>query len=180
MIGEYRVSRCTRHCHSLNRPLAEGEWFYSVVLESDDDFLRQDFSAESWQGPPEGTVGWWKSRMPRADEKKLVLAPTEVLIDLLRQMEAFTEKAKTRYLLALMLMRKRLVRPCEKTKDDEGDEAKSDKEVMRIEVLADGSTMDVTITEITRSESESLREELNELLYCECEAVADDEDENLG
>ena len=61
MLGEYKVSRCSRQCHALQRPLREGEWYYSVVLESGDEYVRQDFSAESWQGPPEGTIGWWKN-----------------------------------------------------------------------------------------------------------------------
>ena len=101
MLGEYKVSRCSRQCHQLGRPLREGEWYYSVVLESDEEYERRDYSAEAWQGPPEGAIGVWKNRMPTSDERKMVLAPSEVLIDLLRQMADFPEKAKTRYLLAL-------------------------------------------------------------------------------
>ncbi len=111
MLGEYKVNRCTRQCYALQRPLREGEWYYSVVMESGDEYIRRDYSAESWQGPPEGSIGWWKNRMPTSDEKKMVLAPPEVLIDLLRQMEQFPSKTKSRYLLALMLMRRKIVRP---------------------------------------------------------------------
>ena len=168
MLGEYKVNRCTRQCHALDRPLREGEWYYSVVLESGDEYIRRDYSAESWQGPPEGSIGWWKSRMPTSDEKKMVLAPPEVLIDLLRQMEQFPERAKSRYLLALMLMRRKIVRPALAS-----DESPVSKDVLRVEVVADGSTIDVPICEITRSESESLRDELNELLYCEAEHEPD-------
>ncbi len=168
MLGEYKVSRCTRQCHALNRPLREGEWYYSVVLESGDEYIRRDYSAESWQGPPEESIGWWKSRMPTSDEKKVVLAPPEVLIDLLRQMEQFPDKAKSRYLLALMLMRRKIVRPAAAS-----DEIPVSKDVLRVEVVADGSSIDVPICEINRSESESLRDELNELLYCEAEHEPD-------
>jgi hypothetical protein len=144
--------------------LRAGEYYYSVVLESGDEYLRQDYSAESWQGPPAGAVGWWKCRMPTSDDRKMVLAPPEVLIDLLRQMEQFPDKAKSRYLLALMLMRRKLVRP---VADQEDSDSKA--EVLRLEVLVDGSTIDVPICKVARSESESLRDELNELLYCEAE-----------
>jgi hypothetical protein len=164
MLGEYKVGRCTRQCHALKRPLREGEYYYSVVIESGDEYLRHDYSAESWKGPPEGAVGWWKSRMPTSGDKKMVLAPPEVLIDLLRQMEQFPGKAKSRYLLALMLMRRKLVRPV--TSRGELD---SEEEVLRLEVVQDGSTVDVPICKVARSESESLRDELNELLYCEAE-----------
>lgn len=170
MIGEYKVARCTRQCHAQRRPLREGEVYYSVVLEAGDEYARQDYSAESWQGPPEGAIGWWKSRMPSADDKKMVLAPPEVLIDLLRQMERFPAKAKSRYLLALMLMRRKLVRPI--TCDDE---SADDEGTLRLEVVVDGSTIDVPVCKVARSESDSLREELNELLYCEAEPRPDSE-----
>ena len=163
MLGEYKVSRCTRQCQHLKRPLREGEWYYSVVVESGDDFVRQDYSAEAWSEPPDGTVGWWKCRMPTSDEKKLVLAPIEVLTDLLRQMGSQPEKAKSRYLLALMLMRKRVIRPLD-TEDHQVD-------VLRIEVIATGSEIDIPVCVINRGESEQLRQELDELLYCEAEEM---------
>ncbi len=163
MLGEYKVSRCTRQCHQLKRPLQEGEWYYSVVLESGDDFVRHDYAAESWTEPPEGAVGWWKCRMPTSDQKKLVLAPVEVLTDLLRQMGSQPEKAKSRYLLALMLMRKRVVRPVETEQDQQG--------MLRVEVLATAAEIDIPICTISRGESESLRDELNEMLYCDAEEI---------
>ncbi len=168
MLGEYHVSRCSRQCHALGRPLREGEWYYSVVIETDDEnYVRRDYSAESWQGPPEQAIGWWKNRMPRATEKKLVLAPPEVLIDLLRQMASFSEKAKLRYLLAIMLMRKRLLRP----HDFVGNES-LEPGMMRVDVISDQSTIDIAICEISRAEAEPLREELTELLYCEADATS--------
>ena len=166
MLGEYKVSRCTRRCHDLDRPLREGEWYYSVVIESDDDYIRRDYSAENWQGPPEGAVGWWKNRMPTSDEKKLVPAPPEVLVDLVRTMESVPEKAKSRYLLALMLLRRKVVR----ASDDD-----VDRNLLRIEVATDGSQIDVPVCQITRDESEQLLEELNELLYCEADPETPDE-----
>ena len=179
MIGEYRVNRCTRHCHKEGRPLREGEVYYSVVLESGDDYVRQDYSASAWDGPPDESIGWWKNRMPTADEKKLVLAPPEVLIDLLRQMEAFPDKAKIRYLMALMLMRKRMLRPgkiTERAVEDPVAGGAETERVSRFEVIADGSTIDVVECVISKSESETLREQLNELLYCEVDETLDDEE----
>jgi hypothetical protein len=135
------------------------------VLESGEDYVRQDFSAASWQGPPEGTIGWWKSRMPTADEKKLVLAPPEVLIDLLRQMGQFPDKEKTRYLLALMLMRRRILQPAKLDPPTAGEP----ENVLPVEVIADGSVIEIPICVISRSEADAVREELNQLLYCEAD-----------
>lgn len=169
MLGEYKVNRSTRQCHTLKRPLREGEWYFSVIVESGDDHVRRDYSAEAWTGPPDDAIGWWKKRMPTTDQRKLVLAPPEVLVDLLRQMDPFPEKAKSRYLLALMLMRRRVVKPADASESNPIPE-----NTIRVEVIADGTTIDVATCEISRTESDSLRDELNELLYCEASA---DEDE---
>ncbi|MEL6110108.1 MAG: hypothetical protein AAFU85_29190 [Planctomycetota bacterium] len=181
MLGDFKVGRCSRKCFSEDRPLQEGEAFYSVVIENPSGFERRDYSAGSWQGPPEGAVGHWKNRMPESGERKLVLAPREVLIDLLRQMESAeieTPAAKLRYLLALLLLRRRMVRlatAASTIAEEEGDEAKW----MQIETPNDGSIIRIAECRISKSETESLTASLNELLYCEAGAGEDD-DETAG
>ncbi|QEF98342.1 hypothetical protein Mal15_23940 [Stieleria maiorica] len=177
MLGEIKVGRCSRQCYREKRPLKEGEWYYSVVLHNDDDeYERRDYSADGWEGPPEGTLGHWKCRMPVAGEKKMVLAPRAVLIGLLRQMEDMPEQAKTRYLLALILLRRRFVRvisgPHSAAKtQDEADATTSGPPMMHLEVVDDGSTIDVAECQIAKSEAESLSEALSELLYCEASEI---------
>ncbi len=167
MLGEYKVSRCSRKCHKLGRPLREGERYYSVVLESGQEYERRDYAAEAWEGPPEGAIGVWKNRMPTADERKLVLAPSEVLIDLLRQMADVPEKAKTRYLLGLMLLRRKIVQRAVAEPDQAASQA------LRVKVPADGSIIEIPTCDIGRSESDRLLEELNELLYCDAAELKD-------
>jgi hypothetical protein len=177
MLGEYKVSRCTRQCHKLERPLREGEVYYSVIIAADEDFERHDYSAEAWEGPPENALGHWKCRMPTSDERKLVLAPKEVLIDLLRQMEHFPEKAKPRYLLALTMLRKRILRPApEEMQQDE----KQDRDLLCVQVIEDDSIIEIPTCTISRGETDELVQQLNELLYCDAaeleaaEAESDD------
>ncbi len=170
MLGEYKVSRCTRRCHTLDRPLREGEWYYSVIFESGDDFVRRDYSAESWTGLPDGGIGYWKNRIPTSDQRKLVPAPNEVLVDLLRQMDSFPAKAKSRFLLGLTLLRRKAVRdvtPARKRGQERVDS--SEPETMILEVVADGSRIEVPVCEIDSHERELLKDELQELLYCEAD-----------
>jgi len=172
MLGEYKVGRCTRHCHQQQRPLRDGEWYYSVVVESGDQYERRDYSAESWTSPPENAVGWWKNRMPQTNEKKLVLAPPEVLVDLLRGMDGVQTKAKSRYLLSLMLLRKKILRA-----GNPPVETVEGIEQMRFEVTSTGDRINVPVCTISRNESNTLKDELNELLYCEAEPVDFDAEE---
>ena len=168
MLGEYKVGRCTRQCFKLQRPLREGEEYYSVIVESGDDFERRDYSAEAWDGPPEDAIGHWKCRIPKSDEKKLVLAPKEVLISLLREMENSPDKAKARYLLALTMMRKRILRPAPTG-------SATARDALCVQVIEDDSIIEVPNCEINRSETEQLLEELNELMYCDAAELSTDD-----
>lgn len=172
MLGEYKVSRSSRRCASLDRPLREGETYYSVVIESADQYVRRDYAAEAWQGPPADAIGWWKCRMPRAEEQRRVLAPKEVLIDLLRQTADVSNQAKSRYLLALLLLRRRIIRPAPAAVNDSGavDAGSPDQPaLLRVDVGGEPSIIEIPVCQISRSEAESLRNELNQLIYCEAE-----------
>lgn len=183
MLGEFKVGRCSRQCFHEKRPLREGEWYYSVVIAEGENYGRREYSLDAWDGPPEGTIGHWKCRMPIAGEKKMILAPREVLIDLLRQMESFPDRAKTRYLLALILLRRRFVKLAESTNsalggalEDTDETAETSQRVLRLQVTDDGSLIDVVECDIARSETESLSESLNELLYCEASEIEQEQD----
>jgi len=107
---DYEVQRCTRHCAVTGRELQPGETFYSTLSAAGAQVVRNDYSQESWQGPPEGILGWWKSHMPARDAKKMHWAPNDVMLDLLETLESQPDKQDLRYVLALLLIRRRVVR----------------------------------------------------------------------
>lgn len=165
---EYKVNRCSRRCYAEERPLRDGEAYVSVIVEQGEELTRRDYSAGAWTEPPEGTIGWWKGRMPEAGARKMVLAPDAVLIDLLRQMEDTPQQAPLRYLLALTLLRRRVLRlqPGEPLPPSDDGEPGGGS-YMRLQVVSDGSEIDVRQWEIRRGQIEPLSEALQELLYCE-------------
>jgi hypothetical protein len=114
---DYEIQRCTRHCAVTQRELAPGETFYSTLSADGSQVVRRDYSAEAWQGPPPGVLGWWKSRMPPRDARKLHFAPNEVMLELLETLETRPEMDDMRYVLALLLIRRRVVR-LEETEHD--------------------------------------------------------------
>ena len=176
MIAEYKVNRCSRRCAAEDRPLRDGEWFYSVVIDNgqdEQDLIRRDYSAGAWTEPPPGTIGWWKSRMPESGQRKMVLAADPVLVDSLRQMEHDELRRPLAYLLALTLLRRRIVRlvtPAESEPRLRMAGSPGSNEVptrLRFQVLSDGSEIEIEECTITRRQTESLAEALQELLYCE-------------
>jgi hypothetical protein len=116
---DYDVQRCTRHCSVTGRELAEGEEIFSTLVVEGAQVRRHDYAAEAWTGPPEGVVGWWKSRIPIKEAKKPPLAPSEVLLNMFRELEGRETQADLRYVLALLLVRRRLLRLEESETDEQ-------------------------------------------------------------
>lgn len=119
---DYEVQRSTRHCAITGRELQPGETFYSTLTSEGSQVIRRDYAAETWQGPPEGVIGWWKSQVAQRDARKIHWAPNEVMLDLLESLKSQSDKQDMRYVLALLLIRRRVVRLEESTTDDQGRE----------------------------------------------------------
>ena len=117
---EYDIQRCTRRCQATGRELAPGETVYSVLVEVGDNVARQDFSADAWKGPPENAVGWWKGIVADTGGKRMHWAPNDVMLHYFEQLEGNPAKEDVRYVLTLLLVRRRIVRVESTEKDAAG------------------------------------------------------------
>ncbi|HEV3418647.1 MAG TPA: hypothetical protein VG056_17640 [Pirellulales bacterium] len=116
---DFDVQRFSRCCIVSGRELAPGETFYSALIPSGANVVRQDYSAEAWQGPPADALGWWKSQVPTAETKKSQWAPNDMMLDLFDQLADQPDRADMRYVLALLLVRRRVLRLEETEKNEQ-------------------------------------------------------------
>jgi hypothetical protein len=107
---EFEVQRCTRRCAATERQLEPGDVCYSVLEIDGADVIRKDYCAEAWAGAPAEALGWWKSQVPEVTAKKIKLAPNDVLLELFEQLAERAEQEDMRYVLALLLLRRRVLR----------------------------------------------------------------------
>ena len=77
---DYEIQRCTRHCSTSGRELLPGEPFYSALVTEGAELCRLDYAADAWQGPPENTIGWWKSEIPDPKNRRMHWAPNDVML----------------------------------------------------------------------------------------------------
>ena len=105
---DYEIQSCTRRCAASGRELAPGESYYSALVPEGSGYRRYDYAEEAWKGPPEGAVGWWKSQRP--DKRRARWAPNDVLLDFFDQLEGQEQSQDLRYVLALLLVRRRVMR----------------------------------------------------------------------
>ena len=107
---DFDIQRCTRRCAVTDREFQPGEVFYSALVAEGADVVRRDFTESAWQGQPESAIGWWKSRMPDAAAQRLHFAPNDVLLNYFEQLADDVERQDVRYILALLLVRRRIMR----------------------------------------------------------------------
>jgi len=158
---EYEIQRCTRHCATTGRELAAGEAFYSTLAARGAELVRQDYSAEAWSGPPEGVVGWWKSQMPDPRARRAQLAPNDVILELFEQLAEQPEKEEMRYVLALLLVRRRVMRQEETERDEAG------REVMVAYCPRREATYHVVAAPPPPERAEEIQRDLATLLFAE-------------
>ncbi len=123
---DFDVQRCSRHCAATERELSPGEAYYSALVEHGDAVERLDYSQQGWSGPPADTVAWWKSRIPERTSKKKRWAPNEVMLRFFEELDRKKDEPRSqddmRYVLGLLLVRRRVLRQEESESDERGNE----------------------------------------------------------
>ena len=119
---DYEIQHTARRCATTGREFAPGETYYSVLLAEGAEVNRYDYAADAWQGPPEEAIGWWKSQIPNRNEAKKHWAPNDVMLQFWDELADQPNKQDMRYVLTLLLIRRRVFRLEEEKSDDQGRE----------------------------------------------------------
>jgi hypothetical protein len=117
---DYQIQPSTRRCSINGRELRPGERYFSVLLDEAGKFVRRDYSAEVWQGPPDGAFSFWASRVPPPQGRRRPPIDDDMLLDCFQRLEGETEPSRInfRYVLALLLLRRRRFRLDEVRQED--------------------------------------------------------------
>ena len=165
---DYEIKRCTRQCSVTGRELQEGEEFFSALMADGSDVARVDFSTEAWNGPPEGALGWWKSQMPTKASRRARMAPNEVLLDLFHELENNPTQQDMCYVLALLLVRRRLFRleDFEQEPEDE-EESNAEVEVMVVYSPREEATYRIPVAVPNEARVTEIQDQLANLLFAD-------------
>lgn len=163
---DFDVQRCSRRCAKTEREFQPGEEFYSVLMAEGSESVRRDYCAEAWEGPPEDAIGWWKCQMPEANAKKKHMAPNDVLLDYFQRLEGLPDKQDVRYVMALLMIRRRILR----LEDTERDDA--DREIMILFCPRNETEYRVHSVLLTEARANEIQDELVALLYTDGGNVA--------
>ena len=168
MLLDFDVQRSTRRCAATDRSLEPGDECYSVLEIQGADVIRKDYCREAWTGPPEAAFGWWKSRVPEPVAKKIKLAPNDVLLELFDQLADRPRQEDMRYVLTLLLVRRRVFRletppetPTDRAKQGDDNET---TETMFVYCPKRDATYEVSAALPGESRIDEIQQQLSELL----------------
>ncbi|MFV1964659.1 MAG: hypothetical protein ACC628_04500 [Pirellulaceae bacterium] len=158
---DFEVQRCTRRCGKTNRELEPGEEFYSVLIADGSQVVRLDYAVDVWEGAPPDALGWWKSRMPEPNANRLHWAPNDVMLHLFIELAEQEEKQDQRYVLSLLLIRRRIVRLEDSETDERG------REVMTVYCPRNETEYKIPVVMPTPERIREIQDELARLLFAD-------------
>ncbi len=156
---DLEIQRCTRRCAKTGEELKPGQAFYSMLRQDQAEVIRLDYSEPAWEGPPEDSLGWWKSEMPSLSAKKMQWAPNDVMLEYFVQLEDQPDKHDMRYILALLMIRRRVLRLEETETDEQG------REVLVLFCSRNEKEYKVFVIDPTEPRINEIQEELAQLLF---------------
>jgi hypothetical protein len=120
----YSVARSLGKCNVCARDIATGEKLMGALREIPTGLERVDVCPACWEAfDKSNLLGFWQSIMPEATARKKTFVDDGVLCELFERLSDTAEAAKLnfRFVLGLILMRKRLI-VYESTRIDDGRE----------------------------------------------------------
>ena len=124
MPVDWQVAKPTRQCAASGRDLEEGEIYYSALKEEGEEFMRLDYSADAWPEMDKTPFfSFWRSRVPPENVKKRLVIDVEAFYTFFCNLDDPAEPHRIlfRYLVALILTRKRVLRLDEIEKGPDGE-----------------------------------------------------------
>ena len=191
----YNIQRPTGRCVMTDKPLEPGDRYIAALVEAeavpsgedpkeaeaasdgeqaaDSGLRRVDISLEAWeQGQrPEWVFSFWQSTVPMPNEKKKQFVDDAVLMNLLVRLEDTDQPQRLafRFVLALILMRKKLLRyeGTEKRADKSGGEQEWWRMTPKPSLGMPDEPIDVLNPHMDDQQIQQVTEQLGEILEAE-------------
>ena len=156
----YEVARPRGSCVVCQRQIEPGQPLMAALKETPAGFERLDVCLDCWAAFEKGDlIGFWKTTMPRVEQKKKLFVDDEVLCQLFERLAETTEAAKLnfRFVLGLILMRKRLI-------IYEGSRTEDGREIWQVRFKGREEIMDLLNPKLDESQVMDVSNQLGEIL----------------
>ena len=158
-MSEWEINKSRGLCFGTGKKIEAGEEYYGALAETEEGLQRRDFSQQYWDSEKPQVFCFWKTKLPGTEQKKRVFVDDDMLMAFFERLEKETEQEKInfRFVLALILMRKRILKYDQTIADN-------DKEIWRLRVVGDNRFVDVVNPHLNEAQIEQLSSQIGQIL----------------
>jgi hypothetical protein len=158
-MAEWEIRKTLGQCAGTGEDFAVGQEYFAALVECEEGFERQDFSVEFWQENEPQVYCFWKTKMVDPEHKKKLFIDDEMLMSFFERLgeETDTEKVNFRFVLTLVLMRKRKLKYL-------SDAIRDGQEIWHMRVAGQGREVTVVNPNLSEDQIENLSEHMGQIM----------------
>ena len=162
-MSDWEIARSAGECFGTGEQIEYGQEYFAALVESEEGLVRRDFCSDYWERQKPDVFCYWKTKLPESGKKKELFVDEEMLISFFERLaqETESEKVNFRFVLGLILMRKRRLK-YDSTKIEGGNE------IWRLRVVGgDRDFVEVLNPQLDEEEIADLSSQVGEILQVE-------------
>ncbi len=161
-MDEWEITRPLGQCCGTGRQIAPGEEYFAALVETENGLERRDFCDEYWQSNNPQVYCYWRTRLPDPEQKKQLFVDDDMLMAFFERLEQESEREKInfRFVIMLVLMRKRRLK-YDSTITRDG------AEVWKLRVVGADQYVEVVNPHLDEQQIQELSSQIGEILQVE-------------
>jgi hypothetical protein len=161
-MADWEINRPLGQCSGSGKKIEPGEDYYGALVQTEQGLQRQDFSSEYWEREKPSVYCFWRTKLAAPNEKKDLFISDDMLMAFFERLahETDHEKVSFRFVLALVLMRKRRLK-YDATKRSDG------REIWSLRVAGEKEMAEVVNPHLDENQIEELTSQLGQILQAD-------------
>lgn len=158
-MDEWEINRPLGQCCGSGKKIKYGEEYFGALVETEQGLQRRDFCVDYWESEKPKVFCFWKTRLPHPDQKKQIFVDDQMLMAFFERLAEETEQEKInfRFVLALVLMRKRRLK-YDSSRTQDG------KEIWCLRIVGDKQTVEVVNPHLDEEQIKQLSSQIGQIL----------------
>ncbi len=158
-MDEWEINRPLGQCCGSGKKIRYGEEYFGALVETQQGLQRRDFCVDYWEKEKPNVFCYWKTKLPHPDQKKQIFVDDQMLMAFFERLAEETEQEKInfRFVLAMVLMRKRRLK-YDSTRTQDG------KEIWCLRIVGDKQTVEVINPHLDEEQIKQLSSQIGEIL----------------
>jgi hypothetical protein len=158
-MDEWEIDKPLGHCYGTGKKIEYGEEYIGALAETEQGLQRRDFCADYWQSQKPDVFCFWKTKLTQPGQKKARFVDDDMLMAFFDRLAEETEQEKInfRFVLALVLMRKRRLKY-------DSSQVEDGKEIWHLRITGDKEIVEVINPHLDEAQIEQLSSQMSQIL----------------